>query len=93
MRGVSMIYPCAELKSISNTEPSRLAELEEARDLLIRVSLVQGYCIATFKFGAVSFPPEMEEQLSSLVGRKCAILRIDGRFLVRDLEAEGRGHA
>ena len=63
-----------------------LLDLEESRDVLIKVSVVQGYCIATFRFGAVSLLPEMEEQLRGLIGRKCAILRIDNRFLVRDLD-------
>jgi hypothetical protein len=31
----------------------------------------------------------MEPKLRELIGRKCAILRIDGRFLVRDLDGEG----
>lgn len=70
------------------SEPRRLAELEEARDRLLRVFLKDGYCIAVFKFGACALPAELEPKLLELVGQKCAILRIDGRFLVRDLEGE-----
>lgn len=68
--------------------PRRLSELEEARDVLLNVFLKDGFVVAGFKFGAVALPKELEEKLRGLVGRKCAILRIDGRFLVRDLEGE-----
>lgn len=70
------------------SEPRSLAELEEARDHLLRVFLKDGYCITVFKFGACALPVELEPKLQELVGRKCAILRIDGHFLVRDLERE-----
>lgn len=70
------------------SEPRRLSELEEARDVLLNIFLKDGFAIAWFKFGAVACPEELEERLRGLVGRKCAILRIDGSFLVRDLEGE-----
>lgn len=71
------------------SDPRRLAELEESRGELIRVHEAEGQCIAFYPWGAVSLPVEMIERLRELVGRKCAVLRIDGRFLVRDLGAEG----
>ncbi len=61
----------------------RLAELEEARDLLLNVSLKDGACVARFRFGEVAFPEELEEQLRQLIGLEAAVLRMDGRFYVR----------
>lgn len=81
-------YACSEVKRLSEPGPYHLQEPEEARDHLLRVFLKDGYCIAVFRFGAVALPEEMEPKLRELVGRKCAILRIEGRFLVRDLERE-----
>jgi hypothetical protein len=81
-------YACSEVKRLSEPEPHRLADLEEARDRLLRVFLKDGYCIAVFRFGAVAIPEELEPKLQELVGRKCTILRIENRFLVRDLERE-----
>jgi hypothetical protein len=78
---------CSNL-NLSDPEPHHLQELEEARDILIGVSMVQGYCVAIFKFGATSMPPEMEPKLRGLVGHRCAILRLDGKFHIRDLGAE-----
>lgn len=65
-------------------EAHRLRELEEARDLLLRVFLKDGFCIAIFRFGAVALPEEMEPQLRELVGRETAILRLDGRYHIRE---------
>lgn len=61
----------------------RLAELEEARDLLLNVSLKDGACVARFRFGEVAFPEELEEQLCELIGHEAAVLRMDGRFYIR----------
>lgn len=61
----------------------RLAELEEARDLLLNVSLKDGACVACFRFGEVAFPVELEEQLRELIGHEAVVLRMDGRFYVR----------
>lgn len=58
--------------------PWRLAECEEARDLLLQVFLKDGHCTAVFKFGAVALPPELEPRLLKMVGKGCAVLRLDG---------------
>lgn len=68
-------------------EAHRLRELEEARDLLLRVFLKDGFCIAIFRFGAVALPEEMEPQLRELVGREIAVLRLDGRYYLREVVA------
>ena len=60
------------------SEPRRLAEREEARDLLLRVFLKDGFCIAVFRFGAVAFPEELEPRLRGMVGQTVAVLRLDG---------------
>ena len=83
-----MIYPCAEIKKISEAAPHHLAELEECCGQLLQVRKAEGFCIAFFRWGAVAFPSELAEQLGGLVGRKTACLRLDGHFYLRDLEAE-----
>ncbi len=68
---------------MSESEPLRLAELDEARDLLTDISVKDGLCIAVFKFGAVVFPEELESKLRGLVGKEAAVLRLDGRYHCR----------
>ena len=60
-----------------DSEARRLAELEEARGELLSV------------FCRVAFPEELREQLESLTGKTCAILRLDGRYHIREVS----GHA
>ena len=67
----------------SGSEPRRLPECSEARDLLLRVFLKDGFCITIFRFGAVALPEEMEPQLRELVGHEVVILLLDGRYHVR----------
>lgn len=66
------------------SEPRRLSELEEARDVLLNVFLKDGFAVAGFKFGAVAFPEELEKQLRELVGKEVCCLRLDGKFHVRE---------
>lgn len=81
----NLIYPCFEVKSLTEPEARRLQELEEARGVLLRVHEAEGQCIAVFAWGAVSLPRELREQLMTLAGKRTAILRIDGRFYVREV--------
>lgn len=62
-----------------------LQELEEVRDLLLRVFLKDGFCIAIFRFGAVALPEELEPRLRELVGKETCCLRLDGRYLIREV--------
>ena len=78
-----IFYDCIEYKSYDDTL-YRLANCEEARDLLLRVFLKDGFCIAIFRFGAVALPEEMEPKLAGLVGRETAILRLDGKYYIRE---------
>lgn len=78
-------YPCSEHKSLSPSEPRRLADCQEARDLLLKTFLKDGFCIAVFKFGAVALPEELEPQLAALVGKQCVILRLENKFYVREV--------
>lgn len=64
--------------------PLRLRECEEARDLLLNVSLKDGLCVAIFRFGEVALPLELREELSPLVARTVAVLRLDG-YHVREV--------
>ena len=81
-----IFYDCIEYKSYDDT-PHRIAELEEAHDLLLRVLLKGDFCIAVFRFGAVALPEELEPQLRELVGREIAVLRLDGRYYLREVVA------
>jgi hypothetical protein len=80
-----------EYKHIEN--PHHLQEREEAVDHLTEVFMSRGRCIAIFEFGAVSVAPELEQKLKTLIGHRCAILRLDGRYHVRNLDAEAENAA
>ena len=67
------------------TEPRRLAELEEARDVLLKVFLKDGFAVAGFKFGAVALPEELEPKLRVMIGQEVACLRLDGKFYIREV--------
>jgi len=69
--------------------PRRIAELEEARDNLLRVFLKDGFCIAVFRFGAVALSEETEPKLRELVGKEVACLRLDNKFYVREVGGLG----
>ena len=58
--------------------PRRLEELEEQRHILLSVRAEDGRCIAKFPNGEFIFPEETHEELSPLVGKDIAILRLDG---------------
>ncbi len=79
-----MNYAVSEFKSILESEPVRLPDCTEARDILLRVFLRNGFCIAAFQFGAVALPEEMESRLRVMVGKTVAILRLDGRYYCRE---------
>lgn len=76
-----MNYAVSEFKPMDS--PRRLSELEEARGQLLRVFEAEGQCVAVFSWGACSLPGDMIERLRELVGRKCAVLRLDERYHVR----------
>ena len=61
----------------------RLAELDEARGDLLSVTVQDGLTVAVFSWGSVAFPEELEPQLSGMVGRTVALLRLDGRYYFR----------
>ena len=69
---------------MSEPEPRRLAELDEARGLLLSVSCVDGCALASFEWGSVLFPEEMREELAGLVGRTVVVLWLDGRYHLRE---------
>jgi hypothetical protein len=83
-----MIYGCSTYKSILDDSPRRLSDYEELRHILAGVQRSDGQCIAKFPNGDFIFPGELEEQLRSLVGKKIACLRLDGKIHIRDLDAE-----
>jgi hypothetical protein len=67
------------------SEPRRLVDGELARDVLLNIFLKDGFAVAGFKFGAVAFPEELHERLAGLVGKTVAILRLDGKYHVREV--------
>ncbi len=79
-----MNYACFEFKPIAEPQ-HRLSELEEARGRLLSVFCRDGFAVAGFAWGAVTFPEEMGQQLRELVGKTCAVLRLDGRFHIREV--------
>lgn len=79
-----MNYDCIEFKAFCES-PHRLAELEEARGQLLRISEAEGHTVAAFEWGAISLPLEMREKLELLVGREIACLRLDGRYHIREV--------
>jgi hypothetical protein len=57
----------------------------EQRHLLLEVNIEDGQCIAAFPNGKFAFPAELREKLVPLVGRTTAILRLDGKYHVREV--------
>ena len=88
-----MIDTTCRNKSFSEPEARRLAEMEEARGHLLRIFEAEGQCIAVFPFGAVAFPSELEPRLRVLVGHKIAVLRLDDKFHIRNLDEEAEDAA
>jgi len=87
-RGVKLVYPYCEMKSISESEPYYPLNLDEERGVLLRIGVKNGFCIAVFAWGAVALPSEVEERLCKLIGRRVAVLRLGSRFYVRSLGAD-----
>ena len=79
-----MNYAVSEFKLILES-PRRLKEFEEQRHCLLDVRCEDGQCVANFPNGEFSFPAELREALSPLVGHDIAVLRLDGRYHVREV--------
>ena len=80
-----MHYDCISYKSFYES-PRRLGELEELRYVLLGVRCEDGQCIAVFPTGEFLFPGELREELTALVGREVAILRLDGKYHLRAVD-------
>ena len=81
-----MNYAVSEFKPISES-PHRIQELEEARGELIRVFESEGQCVGVWAWGCCSFPAELRGKLAPFVGRTVAVLRLDGRYYLREVVA------
>jgi len=88
-----IIYSCAEFKPLLDPGPRRLEDLEEVRDTLLAVREAGGQCIARFGCGDIVFPAEFAARWGELVGCRIAVLKVDGRYLVRNLDEESRQRA
>ena len=80
-----MHYDCISYKSFHES-PRRLGELEEQKHTLLSVRCEDGQCIAVFPTGEFLFPGELREELTALVGREVAILRLDGKYHLRSVD-------
>ena len=80
-----MHYDCIEFKGFYEP-PRRLQELEELRYVLLGVRCEDSQCIAVFPNGEFVFPGELREELTALVGREVAILRLDGKYHLRAVD-------
>ena len=88
-----MHYVCSEFKSLLDPGPRRLEDLEEVRDILLAVREAGGQCIARFGCGDIVFPAEFAAQWGELVGCKITVLKVDGRYIMRNLDDESRQRA
>lgn len=61
-----------------DSEHCRLAELDEACGLLLEITCADGCALASFEWGSVAFPEELEPRLRGMVGQTVAVLRLDG---------------
>ena len=68
--------------------PHRIAKLEEARGKLIKIFEAEGQCVAAFEWGAISLPLEMRDELTALVGREIACLKLDGKIHTRVVDID-----
>jgi len=80
-----MNYAVSEFKPISES-PHRIQELEEARGKLLRVFESEGQVVGVWAWGCCSFPAELREELTALVGHEIAVLRLDGRYHIREAD-------
>ena len=89
----AIFYSCAEFKPLLDPGPRRLEDLEEVRDILLTVREAGGQCVARFGCGDIVFPAEFAAQWCELVGCKIAVLRVDGRYIMRNLDEEAKQRA
>ena len=65
------------------SSPRRLPDGSEARGVLKSVSCLDGCALASFEWGSVAFPEELEPRLGGMVGQIVAVLRLDGKYHCR----------
>lgn len=63
-----------------------MKELEELCHTLLSVRCEDGQCIAVFPNGDFALPLDLREELTALVGREVAILRLDGKYHLRAVD-------
>lgn len=88
-----MINNARANKNVSQSEACHLHELEEARGQLLRIFEAEGQIVGVWDWGCCSFPLELREKLTALVGHKIAVLRLDGKFHIRSLDEEAEDAA
>ena len=78
-----------EDKSLSVLHALHLAEQHEVRSTLRSVFCCDGFAVAGFSWGAVSFLEAGESRLRDMIGREVASLRLDGTFHIREVVSRG----
>jgi hypothetical protein len=58
--------------------PHGLEEFNEGVGVLLKVEEQEGFCVASFSWGAISLPLELATKLREMLDKKIAILRLDG---------------
>lgn len=81
---VKMISAAIEFK-VFDESPHRLGEMEEARGQLLRIFESEGQVVGVWAWGCCSFPAELREELTALVGQEIAVLRLGGRYYIREV--------
>ena len=69
----------------AGSDPYRPQNLDETRGMLLSVFCRDGFAVASFAFGAVIFPDELQEKLRGLVGKEVDCLRLDNKFYIREV--------
>lgn len=77
-------HSTSEMKNLSEPSPRPLPDCYEARDLLLRTFMKDGFCIAVFRFGAVALPEDLEPRLREMVGKEVCCLRLDHKYYIRE---------
>ena len=80
------MHAFSEGKILSEPEPRRLQDIGEGIGQLIRVMILEDMTVAVFPWGSITVPIELEARLRELLGKKIGILRLDGKFHIREVK-------
>ena len=78
-----MHYAVSEFKPILET-PRPLRDGWEARGKLLSVFCRDGFVVATWVWGAVALPEDLESRLRELIGKEVCCLRLENKYFIRE---------